>query len=122
MKISKSVDLIARAGDRAAKVVRGLLDFARKEHYSFVPGNVNESILEALDLIGYQLQSAGIEVIHQIDSDLPNIVASWEHLKSVWLNLLLNARDALQEIHGDRRLEIVTRRGSTPNQIQVLNS
>ncbi|MFL7839659.1 MAG: response regulator [Candidatus Promineifilaceae bacterium] len=116
----ESVDLIARAGDRAAKVVRGLLDFARKEHYSFVPGDVNESILGALDLIGYQLQSAGIEVIRHIDPDLPDIVASWEHLKSVWLNMLLNARDALQEISGERRIEIVTRRGNEPNQIQVL--
>jgi two-component system NtrC family sensor kinase len=116
----ESVDLIARAGDRATKVVRGLLDFARKEHYSFVPGDVNDSILGALDLIGYQLQSAGIEVVHHIDKDLPDIVASWEHLKSVWLNLLLNARDALQEISGERRIEIVTRLGNVPNQIQVL--
>lgn len=116
----ESVDLIARAGERATKVVRGLLDFARKEHYSFVPGDVNESILGALDLIGYQLQSAGIEVIRQIDTDLPYIVASWEHLKSVWLNLLLNARDALQEVPGERHIEIVTRRGMIPNQIQVL--
>ena len=116
----EAVDLISRAGDRATKVVRGLLDFARKEHYSFASGDVNESILEALDLIRYQLQSTGIEVVHQIETDLPNVVASWEHLKSVWLNLLLNARDALQEIHGDRRIEIVTRRGSAENQIQVL--
>jgi two-component system NtrC family sensor kinase len=85
-----------------------------------VPGDVNESILGALDLIGYQLQSAGIEVIRHIDPDLPDIVASWEHLKSVWLNMLLNARDALQEISGERRIEIVTRRGNEPNQIQVL--
>lgn len=116
----EAVDLIARAGERATKVVRGLLDFARKEHYSFAPGDVNASILEALELIGYQLQSSGIEVVHQIDNDLPQIVASWEHLKSVWLNLLLNARDALQEIHGGRRIELVSRRGSNENQIQVL--
>ena len=116
----ESVDLIARAGDRAAKVVRGLLDFARKEHYSFAAGSVNESIVEALNLIGYQFQTAGIEVVRQIDPELPQIVASWEHLKSVWLNLLLNARDALLEIDGERRVEIVTRHGRNNNQIQVL--
>ncbi len=116
----EAVDLIAMAGERATKVVRGLLDFARKEHYSFVPGSVNASILEALDLIGYQLQTAGIQVERQIDSDLPHVVASWEHLKSVWLNLLLNARDALQSIDDDRRIEIVTRRGRADNQVQIL--
>jgi two-component system, NtrC family, sensor kinase len=116
----EAVDLISRAGERAAKVVRGLLDFARKEHYSFTPGDINSSISEALDLIGYQLQSAGINVIPQFDSELPQIVASWEHLKSVWLNLLLNARDALQEVDHERRIEIVTRLGSTSEQLQVL--
>ncbi len=116
----EAVDLIARAGERATKVVRGLLDFARKEHYSFAPGSINESIVGALDLIGYQLQSAGIEIERQIDPELPQIVASWEHLKSVWLNLLLNARDALQEMPGDRQVEIATRLGSDANQIQVL--
>ncbi len=116
----EAVDLIARAGERAAKVVRGLLDFARKEHYSFAPGDINSSIIEALELIGYQLQSSGISVVHHSETELPKIVASWEHLKSVWLNLLLNARDALQDVDGDRQIEILARRGRTANKIQVL--
>ncbi|MFN2136593.1 MAG: response regulator [Candidatus Promineifilaceae bacterium] len=116
----EAVDLISRAGERAAKVVRGLLDFARKEHYSFTPGDINGSINLALELIGYQLQSSGISVITQYDTDLPQIVASWEHLKSVWLNLLLNARDALQEIENERLVEIVTRMGPQDSHVQVL--
>jgi two-component system NtrC family sensor kinase len=112
----EAVDLIARAGERAAKVVRGLLDFSRKEQYSFVLGDINASISEALDLIGYQLQSSYITVRHQLDPELPQIVASWEHLKSVWLNLLLNARDALQQVEAERRIEIVTRRAQGANQ------
>jgi two-component system NtrC family sensor kinase len=116
----EAVDLIAKAGERATKVVRGLLDFARQEHYSFTPGDVNASVTEALDLIGYQLQSAGIAVHTQLAPDLGTVVASWEHLKSVWLNLFLNARDALQGTTGARQVEVATRRGQSPHQIQVL--
>ncbi len=116
----ESVDLIAQAGERATKVVRGLLDFARQEHYSFAPGDINISIDAALDLVRYQLHSAGIEVNQQSDEDLPFVVASWEHMKSVWLNLILNARDALQERLGERRIEIAVRREENADQIQIV--
>jgi len=116
----EAVDLIAQAGERATKVVRGLLDFARQEHYSFTPGDINESVDAALDLVRYQLQSAGIDVKKKFDEQLPLVVASWEHMKSVWLNLILNARDALQDEPGERRIEIATRMGQSGDQIQVL--
>ena len=116
----ESVDLIVRAGDRAAKVVRGLLDFARQEHYSFTAGDLNISIQEAMDLVNYQLQSANIAVTRDIDKTLPQVVASWEHLKSVWLNLLLNARDALLHTNENRQLEVITRLDKDGQSVQVL--
>jgi two-component system NtrC family sensor kinase len=116
----ESVDLIVRAGERAAKVVRGLLDFARQEQYSFTPGDLNESLEEALDLVRYQLQTANITINKEFDDSLPLIVASWEHLKSVWLNLLLNARDALLQAHGDPSLDISTRSREEGQSVQVV--
>lgn len=116
----ESVDLIVRAGERAAKVVRGLLDFARQEQYSFTTGTIEESIQEALDLVNYQLQSAQITVTRDIDKNLPPVVASWEHLKSVWLNLLLNARDALLHTNEARQLEVVGRLDKEGQTVQVV--
>lgn len=116
----EAVDLIGRAGERAAKVVRGLLDFARQEQYAFSPGSLNESIEEALELVNYQLQSAHIAVETNLSTTLPHIVASWEHLKSVWLNLILNARDAVQHIEGERRIEIATKLLPDSDTVQVL--
>ncbi len=105
----ESVELIARGGERAAKVVRGLLNFARQEEYHLDNGDINKSVRRTLSLVQYQLDSAKIEVSLQLDDNLPSIAASWEHLKGVWLNLFLNARDALQESSALRRLEIITR-------------
>jgi two-component system, NtrC family, sensor kinase len=117
----ESVDLIARAGDRAAKVVRGLLDFARQEQYAFtLASNINQSIQEALSLVNYQLQTANIEIICHMADDLPPIEASWEHLKSVWLNLLVNARDAVQLRPDERQIEIVTRSDPDSQHVQIL--
>jgi signal transduction histidine kinase len=90
------------------RVVRGLLDFARQAEYSFEPADINESIAQALDLVTYQFTSAKIDVTIQLAHDLPQISASWEHLQSVWLNLLINARDALMPVSRERELTIST--------------
>ncbi|RMG97185.1 MAG: response regulator [Chloroflexi bacterium] len=116
----EAVDLIARAGQRAAKVVRGLLDFARQEQYAFEPGDLNQSIQQALDLVGYQLQTADTHVHTNMADNLPPITASWEHLKSVWLNLIINARDAVQDRADNRLIEIVTRVDPENEYVQVL--
>lgn len=118
----EAVDLIAQAGERATKVVRGLLDFARQEHYRFVLGDINASIGQALDLVRYQLNQSSVKVELHLDADLPPITASWEHLKSVWLNLLVNATDAIDQREGSREITVTTRLAPENNHIQALFS
>jgi len=116
----EAVDLIARAGDRASNVVRGLLDFARQNQYSFESGDVNGSIMQAQRLLTYQFKSADIDVVRRLDDDLPEVEASWEHLKTVWLNLLINARDAVLTRPAGRKIEIETRLALSGDHVQVL--
>lgn len=116
----EAVDLIALAGDRATKVVRGLLDFARQEHYNLSAGDVNKSIQQTLDLVRYQLTSADAEVIQNMADDLPQIIASWEHLKSVWLNLIVNASDAVDQLPKKRQISITTQPGVENDYIQII--
>jgi two-component system, NtrC family, sensor kinase len=116
----ESVDLIARAGDRAATVVRGLLDFARQEHYSFNAADINDSIQKSLDLVHYQMYQSNTKILLNMDYNLPRVVASWEHMKSVWLNLIVNARDAVEHRAEGREIEITTRISRDADHIQVL--
>jgi len=126
MSISKdddnyeSVELIGRAGNRAAKVVRGLLDFARQTQYDFEVADINDSIRQALSLVTYQMTTAGIDVSIELADDLPPADVSLEHLQSVWLNLLLNARDAMQVKGENKRIEIFTRHDSGTDNILVI--
>ncbi len=114
------VEWIANASDRATKVVRGLLDFARQSRYEFEYGSVTRSLEEAIDLVSYQLRKTEIEIVEQFEPDLPNIVASWEHLKSVWVNMLMNARDALEEREEGRKITLVVRAAPSGDHVQVL--
>ncbi len=113
------VELIAQASERTSHVVQDLLDFARREAYVFAPTDINESLSQALSLVSYQLQTANIRVAKQLAPDLPPAQASAEHLKTVWINLLINARDALHERADERQLEIITRAGESGEPLQV---
>lgn len=97
------VDLISKAGYRAAQVVRNLLDLARKEQYVFEPTDVNETLRNALSLLHHEFMARSIELVFDPADDLPSINGSPDHLQGVWLNLLTNAMDALEnsanEIH-----------------------
>lgn len=114
-EIQESVDLIAQAGARASQVVRNLLDLARKEQYNLADTDVNETIQRALNLVQHELVSRSIELTFEPASDLPLVKASHDHLQGVWLNLLLNAMDAMDGAPG--RIKVTTRR--TGNEIRA---
>jgi signal transduction histidine kinase/DNA-binding response OmpR family regulator/GAF domain-containing protein len=92
-----SVRLIDRASERASRIVRNLLDFSRVEQFEFVQTDLNLSLRDAVSLVEPQVRRANIDITLDLVPDLPRIWASPDHLHVVWLNLLLNARDAVQE-------------------------
>jgi two-component system NtrC family sensor kinase len=96
----ESLDLIKQASDRAVKVVRNLLDFARQEQYEFRPTDFNSTLRAALELVRHQFLMARVSVFEDLAPDLPAVLVSRDHLQGVWLNLLLNARDAVTQDSG----------------------
>jgi two-component system, NtrC family, sensor kinase len=102
--LQEAVDLISRAGERAAQVVRTLLDFARKDQYQLMPTSLNETIHRSLALIQHELLARGVSLNFDPAPDLPPVQGSADHLLGVWLNLLLNAMDALEGKPGEVRV------------------
>ncbi|MBI3244800.1 MAG: response regulator [Chloroflexi bacterium] len=92
-----SASAIYQAGWRAQRVIQRLLNFSRPDEGQFIPTSVNETIIDSLDLIGAHIQRGGIELQINLAPDLPYVPASSHQLEEVWINLLMNARDALAE-------------------------
>jgi len=92
----ESVDLIEQAGKRAQRVVRELLDFARQEAEEFRVVDVNHTIQQALSLVERQWQRVHVKLIRELTSEILEVFGNADHLQGVWLNLLVNAYDALQ--------------------------
>jgi signal transduction histidine kinase len=94
---SKLLEKIAKQTFRASEIVNSLLNFSRTSQTDFVEVDLNRVIRETLNLIEHQLQKARITVELSLDPALPAVKGNAGKLQQVFLNLLLNARDAMEE-------------------------
>ena len=74
-----------------------VLDFARGAEPHFEEVNVNQVLDDLLMLTRVKLRSAGIELVRELDSDLPVLMADATQLEQAFLNLTLNAVEAMPE-------------------------
>ena len=96
-----SLQLIEIAGTRASQVVKNLLGFARKEEYDFARIDINETIQNALSLVQHEINSRPLVISLSFKENMPPAVASKDHLQGVWVNLLMNAIDAIDPQPGE---------------------
>src|SRR5260221_10548863 len=93
---SKLLEKIAKQTFRASEIVNSLLNFSRTSATEFGAVDLNRVIQETLSLLEHQLQKAGIHVRTDLDLELPSIHGNAGKLQQVFLNLFLNARDAME--------------------------
>jgi hypothetical protein len=91
---SKLLEKIAKQTFRASEIVNSLLNFSRTSSTDFADVDVNRVIRETLSLIEHQLQKAGVEA-RMLLGNIPALKANAGKLQQVFLNLFLNARDAM---------------------------
>jgi len=93
---SKLLDKIARQTFRASEIVNSLLNFSRTSSTAFEDIDLNRVVRETLTLLEHQFQKAGINVESELEEALPVIRGNAGKLQQVFLNLFINARDAME--------------------------
>ena len=100
---------IRTAAERCARIVRTFLAMARQQQPARGPVAINEVVSAALDITGYAIRTSSIEVELDLESDIPMIHADADQLHQVFLNLIINAQQALQDHAVPRRIRITSR-------------
>ncbi len=90
------LDVLNQA-DRAGEIVRNLLDFSRKDKPSFETLRIEEVVNKTVKLVKNQVMLTGIELELDIPGDLPPIRGNLRNLQQVFLNLFLNAIQAMPQ-------------------------
>jgi two-component system NtrC family sensor kinase len=93
---AKLLDKIAKQTFRASEIVNSLLNFSRTSTTEFVEVDLNKIIRETLSLIEHQLEKSAIQVSLDLQEGLPAVKGNSGKLQQVFLNLFLNARDAVE--------------------------
>jgi signal transduction histidine kinase len=94
---SRLLDKIAKQTFRASEIVNSLLNFSRTSTTDFVEVNLNRVIQETLSLVEHQIQKAGVRVELRLEQGLAPVQGNPNKLQQVFLNLFLNARDAMDK-------------------------
>jgi two-component system NtrC family sensor kinase len=116
-KARPHLELIAKSAHRCHKIVQSLLSFARQHAPERKLVKLNAVIEEVLEIMAYDLRTSNIKVVTQFAAKLPVIMADSHQLQQVFVNILSNARQALQPYRQDG--EIVIRTLATTDMVQV---
>jgi len=87
-------DIVEQA-ERARKIVRNLLDFARESEISAERLRINDVVQNAVNLAANQLKLSAVKLVDLLPDDMPEIYGDRQYLSQVFLNLIVNATDAM---------------------------
>lgn len=104
-RLGPVLDKITQQSFRAAEIANGLLNFSRTSTTEFRDTDLNQVIRDTLSLLDHQFKTAQVLVDLDLAEDLPCIHGNPGKLQQVFLNLLLNAKDAMP---GGGQLRVAT--------------
>jgi two-component system, NtrC family, sensor kinase len=112
------LEVIERHSETCRSVVQDLLKFSRNVDTVRVPSQLNDSIAEVISVLEKQFVKEGIRVKKCFDPHLPMIYFDGSKLQQVWMNLLLNAKQAVR--NGDGLITVTTRREEATGMVSVI--
>ncbi|MDY7040143.1 MAG: response regulator [Chloroflexota bacterium] len=115
--LGKPLSTIEREGLRCKGIIQNLLDFARRRKPALQPTDVNEVLEAACSLIEHQIALDNVAVMKGYDPNLPRVLADANQLQQVFVNIIVNARDAMPQ---GGTLRLTTR--SLGNEVQIIFS
>jgi PAS domain S-box-containing protein len=104
----RDLQIILQEAQRTRTIVQNLLSFARQMPAQHEPVELNSVVRQTIQLRAYDSAKKGIEIVEHYDGSLPLFVGDPHQLQQVFLNILNNAHDAVQESGQGGKIEITT--------------
>lgn len=115
-QVKENLDVIVSETGRCAKIVRGLLEFARESIPEKKPDSINRIILHTLELVSQQAIFQDIDICCNYDEGLPQVELDADQMQQVFFNMFVNAGQAMPN---GGRLTIESRYLAADNEIEV---
>ena len=118
----EDLQIILQETQRTKEIVQDLLSFARQRPTQKEPVNVNAVLRQTIKLRSYDFSSHGVEVIEEFEENLTPTLGDAQQLQQVFLNILNNAYDAIQESGNHGRIHIRTRRAEDDIEVAFVDN
>ena len=112
----ENLEEVVRQTQRCRDIVRGLLEFSRQSRVSMELADLNKILEDALALVSRQAQFFNVQVVKDLDPELPAVMADKNEFQQVFINILVNAAQAMDE---RGTVTIVTRGLATDSSVEV---
>ncbi|HUI53872.1 MAG TPA: cache domain-containing protein [Bryobacteraceae bacterium] len=112
----ENLEEVIRQTERCRDIVKGLLEFSRQSKGNTEPVDLNKVLEDTLSLVGKQALFFNIDVVCRLEPDLPPVVADRSQFQQVFINVLMNAVQAMNE---RGTITVVTRHNSFANTVEV---
>lgn len=114
----KDLDTIVHEAERCKVIVADLLEFSHQTIYEMEPVNLNDVIHKTLTILQHQPLFHNIEIIQNLDNDLPPVYGNSIRLNQVVMNIIVNGAQAM---NGSGKVRIIsrTRANSDINEILI---
>ncbi len=93
----KVYEIVLQQVDRSVKIIDNLLGFARRREYEIRDVSINNLIESTIRLVEYEMKLENIIFVRDFDKELPLIKGDADQLAQVFLNMINNARDSMNE-------------------------
>jgi two-component system NtrC family sensor kinase len=104
----EELDLILQEAERTRLIVQNMLRFAREMPPQREPVQMNLVLRQTLELRSYGLANRNVEMVERLAENLPVVVADPHQMEQVFLNILNNAFDAIEQVERRGRIEVGT--------------
>lgn len=95
--VREMVERIDQEAQRLSQFTKGLLTFARSEDGAGRDADINQVLREVMAFLKYEAQKRSITVVEELDYHLPSVAADGNRLKQVFINLVMNALQSMEQ-------------------------
>ncbi len=115
----QSLQKIVVQANRSRDIIRGLLDFSRQRKPDKTPSDINNLLQESVSFLENQALMHNVQIVMQLDKDLPFVVIDPSQVQRVFINMIVNAAEAM---NGNGQITMSTRCDQVRKCIEIVFS